>query len=172
MSRMTPSLSFKTKIFKDFIYLDRGEGREKVRERNISVWLPLTHPLLGTWPPTQARARDRESNQQPIDLLANAHSIEPHQPGPSLSFMGREMAFAFGDWNSSLCGTFMKIELIGAKFFFLKCIPEDMFIDYFREIGRGWGGRERQRDKREIDQLHLTRALTRDQTANLGICPV
>ena len=41
---------------KDFIYvfLDRGEGREKERERNISVWLPLTHPLLGTWPATQA----------------------------------------------------------------------------------------------------------------------
>ena len=24
------------------------------RERNINVWLPLTHPLLGTWPATQA----------------------------------------------------------------------------------------------------------------------
>ena len=28
-------------------------GRE---ERNISVWLPLAHPLLGTWPATQACA--------------------------------------------------------------------------------------------------------------------
>ena len=40
-------------LFKDFIYLflERGEGREKERERNINVWLPLatTHwPLLGT----------------------------------------------------------------------------------------------------------------------------
>ena len=43
-------------FFKDFIYLflDKGEGREKERERNIAVWLPLTHPLLGTWPTTQA----------------------------------------------------------------------------------------------------------------------
>ena len=43
---------------KDFIYLfpDRGEGKEKEkeRERNISVWLPLACPLLGTWPATQA----------------------------------------------------------------------------------------------------------------------
>ena len=42
-------------FFKDFIYLflERGEGREKERERNISVWLPLMYPPLGTWPPTQ-----------------------------------------------------------------------------------------------------------------------
>ena len=41
-------------FFKDFIYLflDRGEGKEKERERNIHVWLPLTRPLLGTWPTT------------------------------------------------------------------------------------------------------------------------
>ena len=33
-----------TLLFKDFVYLflDRGEGREKERERNINVWLPLT----------------------------------------------------------------------------------------------------------------------------------
>ena len=43
---------------KDFIYvlLDRGEGREKERERNISVWLTLTCSLLDTWPATQASA--------------------------------------------------------------------------------------------------------------------
>ena len=28
----------------------------KVKEININVWLPLTHPLLGTWPVTQACA--------------------------------------------------------------------------------------------------------------------
>ena len=41
-------------FFKDFIYLflERGKGREKERERNINVWLPLTRPLLGTWPAT------------------------------------------------------------------------------------------------------------------------
>ena len=40
--------------FKDFIYvfLERGGGREKERERNTD-WLPLTHPQLGTWPATQ-----------------------------------------------------------------------------------------------------------------------
>ena len=45
-------------LFKDFIYLllERGEGTEKERERNINVWLPFTCPLLGTWPTTQACA--------------------------------------------------------------------------------------------------------------------
>ena len=49
--RMTYFILF----FKDFIYLflERGEGREKERERNINVWLPLARPLLGTWPATQ-----------------------------------------------------------------------------------------------------------------------
>ena len=37
-----------------YIFLEREEEREKERERNINVWLPLTHPLLGTWPATQA----------------------------------------------------------------------------------------------------------------------
>ena len=45
-------------LFKDCIYLflDRGEGREKEREKNIEVSLPLARPLQGTWPATQACA--------------------------------------------------------------------------------------------------------------------
>ena len=45
-------------FFKDFIYLllDRGEGMEKERERNINVWLPLMHPPPETQPKTQACA--------------------------------------------------------------------------------------------------------------------
>ena len=41
---------------KDFIYLflERKERREEERERNINVLLPFMHPLLGTWPTTQA----------------------------------------------------------------------------------------------------------------------
>ena len=45
-------------VLKDFIYLfiQRGQGRAKERERNINVWLPLMCPLLGIWPATQACA--------------------------------------------------------------------------------------------------------------------
>ena len=54
-------------FFKDFIYLflDRGEGREK-EERNISVWLPLTHLLLGTWLATQACALTGNQTGDPL----------------------------------------------------------------------------------------------------------
>ena len=49
---------------------------EKERERNISVWLPLTHPLLGTWPATQAHALtgNRTGNLPVLRLALNALS--------------------------------------------------------------------------------------------------
>ena len=42
---------FKKDLF-IYLFLERGEGREKERERNISVWLPLTCPYweLGLQP--------------------------------------------------------------------------------------------------------------------------
>ena len=30
-----------------YLFLERGEGKEKERETNIKVWLPLECPLLG-----------------------------------------------------------------------------------------------------------------------------
>ena len=54
-----------------YLFLDRGEGREK--ERNINVWLPLVRPLLGTWPETQACVL---TGNQTGDLLV-------HQPAPN-----------------------------------------------------------------------------------------
>ena len=54
-------------LVKDFIYLflERGEGREKERKRNISVWLPLAHPQLGTWRATQACALTGDQTGDP-----------------------------------------------------------------------------------------------------------
>ena len=55
-------------FFKDFIYLylEREEGREKEREKNINVWLLLTWPPLGTWPATQACALTRNWTSNPL----------------------------------------------------------------------------------------------------------
>ena len=41
-------LSLKS-FYKDFTYLflERGEGREKEREININMWLPVTRPQTG-----------------------------------------------------------------------------------------------------------------------------
>ena len=67
-------------IFKDFVYLflEGGEGREKERERNIDVWLPLTWPPLGTWPATQACALT--GNQTGKPLVCSLHSIHLGTP--------------------------------------------------------------------------------------------
>ena len=69
---------------KEFIYLclERGEGREKERDRNI-YRLPRT-------PPTRDLAHNPgmcpngESNLLSSDSQAGAQSTEPHQPGPNL----------------------------------------------------------------------------------------
>ena len=55
-------------FLKDFIYLslERGEGKEKERERNISVWLPPMHSHPGTWPPTQACALTGNQTGDPL----------------------------------------------------------------------------------------------------------
>ena len=55
-------------IFKDFIYLflEREAGREKDKERNINVWLPLARPALGTWPTTQACALTGNRTSDPL----------------------------------------------------------------------------------------------------------
>ena len=43
-------------------FLERREGRE----RNITVWLPLTRPLLGIWPATQACALTGNRTGDPL----------------------------------------------------------------------------------------------------------
>ena len=70
-------------FIKYFIYLfvERGEGREKERERNINLWLPLLRPLLETWPRNPAMCPDCESNRWPFGSQAGTQSNEPHQPG-------------------------------------------------------------------------------------------
>ena len=70
-------------FLKDFIYLflERGKGREKGRERNISVWLPLAVPPTGDLARNPGVCPDWESNRRPFGLQASTQSTEPHQPG-------------------------------------------------------------------------------------------
>ena len=39
---------------------------EKERERNINAWLPLAHPLLGTWPATETCALTGNGTSDPL----------------------------------------------------------------------------------------------------------
>ena len=58
---------FFNNFFKVYLFLEKGEGKEKERERNINEWLPLRHPELGTRPATQACALT--GNRTDDDLL-------------------------------------------------------------------------------------------------------
>ena len=55
-------------FFKDFIYLflEREEGTEKERERNISVWVPPACPPQGTLAVTQACALTGNRTGDPL----------------------------------------------------------------------------------------------------------
>ena len=55
-------------ILRFYLFLERGKGREKEQERNISVWLPLMCPLLGTWPVIQACAPPGNPTGDPLVL--------------------------------------------------------------------------------------------------------
>ena len=61
-TELKPSFFLQIYLF-IYLFLERREEREKERERNINVWLPLVHPLLGTWPATPGMCPDWESNQ-------------------------------------------------------------------------------------------------------------
>ena len=66
-------------FFKDFIYLflEGGEGKEKERERNIEVWLPLTCPPPADLACNPGTCPEWESNQQPFASQFGAQSTEP-----------------------------------------------------------------------------------------------
>ena len=78
---------FCTIFKKDFVHLffKRGEGREKERERNINVCLPLTWLPLGTWPTIQACALTG-NEPETLWFTGCTQSTEPHQPGPVFFF--------------------------------------------------------------------------------------
>ena len=65
------------RFFNDFLkilfiysFIDSGEGREKERERNINVWLPLVHPATGDLACNPGMCPDWESIQRPFGSQA------------------------------------------------------------------------------------------------------
>ena len=56
-------------FFKDCIYLfifRQRRREEKQRDRNINVWLSLTHPLQGKWSATQACVQTETQTSNPL----------------------------------------------------------------------------------------------------------
>ena len=78
MSFLNLFLFFKTFIY---LFLERGEGREKEGERNINVRLPLMRPPTGDLACNPGMCPDWESNWQPFGSQDSTQFTEPHQPG-------------------------------------------------------------------------------------------
>ena len=76
-------------ILKGFIYLflERGEGREKERDRNINVWLPLEYPIPGAWPAALACVL---TGNQTSDPLVHRPALNPliHTRAQYFNFYG------------------------------------------------------------------------------------
>ena len=67
-----------------YLFLDTGEGREK-EERNINVWLPLTHPL---WGPGLQPRHVPWLGIEPVALwFAGQHSVHWATPARVYSFL-------------------------------------------------------------------------------------
>ena len=75
-------------FLKTFIYffLDRGEGREKERERNINVVGAFLAPPTGDPAQNPGMCPEWESNRKPFGLQTGTQSTEPRQPGCKLIF--------------------------------------------------------------------------------------
>ena len=80
-----------------YLFLDRGEGKEKERVRNISMWLPLMCPLPGTWP--QPRPVPWLGiNLVTLRFAARVQSTEL-QPGEFSNFIILHWAFCYAFWE-------------------------------------------------------------------------
>ena len=68
-----------------YLFLERGEGKERGREGSMRKrymdWLPLTRPPTGDLACNLGMCPDWELNWQPFGLQAGTQSTEPHQPG-------------------------------------------------------------------------------------------
>ena len=70
-----------------YLFLDRGEGREKEREGEKHQCVVASHtPPTGNLAWNSGMCPDWESNWLPFDSLAGTQSTGPHQPGLHLLF--------------------------------------------------------------------------------------
>ena len=95
---MTTALFISFSFFKDFIYLflDRGEGRERGKHQCVVASHP---PPTGDLAHNPGMCPDWDSNWRPFSSQAGTQSTEPHQPGP-LHFLKEYLRTSIFTWNS------------------------------------------------------------------------
>ena len=85
---------------KGYLFLERGEGREKERERNINVWLPCACPLPGTWPTTQACALTGNRTGNPLLCRPALSPLSLTSQGNLLFFFNSASLLSHPWWGS------------------------------------------------------------------------
>ena len=93
-----------------YLLLEREEGREKKRERNMDVWdvweihwLVASHnPPVGDLAHNPGMCCDQELNQWLFGLQASTQSTEPQQPGQKKLTINRCHLQRHSWWNSML----------------------------------------------------------------------
>ena len=144
-------------FLKDFVYLflERGEGREKERERNISMWLPLTYFHPGTWPATQTCALAGNWTGDPVvhrSALNPVHHISQH--GVFVFFYDTHLCDWLKEWGHE-----------NHYLFIFLSSPENIF-SLLLEKKEGRKREKHQLKERSIDWLPTSDTWTGDQGSN------
>ena len=85
-------------------FIFRQWGREGERDRNISVWLPLACPPLGTWSATQACALTGNQTNDPLVCRPVLNPLSHTSQGRVYGlFMGVSLECELSDLFESLC---------------------------------------------------------------------
>ena len=100
--------TFFTRFLKN-LYLERAEGKEKERERNIKVWLPLMHPHCPNRGPGPQPRHVPWLGIKPTTLwFAGQHSIHWATPARATSTFFKLMQFVVCfPWDSYLALYYM-----------------------------------------------------------------
>ena len=92
-------------VFKIFyLFIERGEWREKEGEWNIDVWLCPEHPLLGTWPTTQTYALTGNLTCDVLVLRPMLNPLSYTSQGKVVLFYYRHCATLYSQTTDSSMG--------------------------------------------------------------------
>ena len=118
-----------------YLFLKRGEGKEKERERSINLWLPLKHPLLGTWPATQVCDLTGNRTGNP---LVHRHMLNPlsyTSPGDLFYFFKKILFHFCSDLNYFLPSTYYDRFACSSSSSF-RCRVKIVYLKFFTYRGQ------------------------------------